>query len=274
VRAGIKNKRIQTVVVNTDDGLVLHGWMVPASPSALRKNVGGRPAAGITLIYFPGNGGNRGFRAAEMDLLAELGATVYLFDYRGYGDNSGDPTERHLAADAQAVWRKVTQHEGAQPSEVVLLGESLGGGVATRLAAELSREGSPPGGLILRSTFSSLADVAAQHYEWAPVGFFLVDRFQSNKWIAGVQCPILVLHGDADTIVPMRLAKTCMPPLPKNQRVESQRNLSSCRAPGTTISCLPRVKNTVRRSADSSSAFVADSPCHGRFICNRSLVWQ
>ena len=81
--------------------------------------------------------------------MSRLGADAYLVDYRGYGDNPGRPTEENLEADARAVWKFVTTSQHVQPSQVVLLGESLGGGVAARLASELSQADTPPGGLIL-----------------------------------------------------------------------------------------------------------------------------
>ena len=205
--SGLGRGRVENVAVDTADGLKLHGWFlraVPASPRPAREPAGNDsvPASPV-VIFFPGNAGHRGYRAIELDLISRLGADVYLFDYRGYGDNAGSPSEENFAADARAVWRTVTGTRGASPSNVVLLGESLGGGVATRLAAELCLAGTPPGGLILKSTFSSLVDVAAYHYWWLPVRALMIDRFPSTERIASVTCPILVIHGTADTIVPL-----------------------------------------------------------------------
>ena len=175
----------------------------PTSRDANRNGSTSHPV----VIYFPGNAGHRGYRAIELDQLSRLGADAYLVDYRGYGDNPGKPTEENLAADAQAVWKFVTTTRQVKPSQVVLLGESLGGGVATRLASELSAAGTPPGGLILRSTFDGLAEVASYHYPWLPVRMFLLDRFPSAERIAKVTCPVLVLHGNVDTIVPFESGK-------------------------------------------------------------------
>jgi fermentation-respiration switch protein FrsA (DUF1100 family) len=204
--SGLMTGRVEAVRVPTADGLELNGWLVHSlSPSGDANHNGA--ASRQAVIYFPGNAGHRGYRAIELDLLSRLGADAYLVDYRGYGDNPGKPTEANLAADAQAIWKFVTTTRHIKPAQVVLLGESLGGGVATRLASELSEAGTPPGGLILRSTFSSLVDTASYHYPWLPVGMLLIDRYPSAERIAHVTCPVLVLHGNVDTIVPFELGK-------------------------------------------------------------------
>jgi uncharacterized protein len=204
--SGLQADRVERIRVPTADGLELNGWCVRAF--AAPRDAGHDDSnTHPTVIFFPGNAGHRGYRAIELDQLSRLGADAYLVDYRGYGDNSGSPTEEKLAADAQAVWKFVTTARHIPPSRVVLLGESLGGGVATRLASELSQAGTPPGGLILRSTFSGLAEVASYHYPWLPVKTFLIDRFPSAERIAHVTCPVLVLHGNADEIVPFESGK-------------------------------------------------------------------
>ena len=204
--SGFEPGRVEGVRVPTADGLQLNGWLVRAFPPAPDANHNGLNSQ-LAVIFFPGNAGHRGYRAIELDQLSRIGADAYLIDYRGYGDNPGKPTEELLAADAQAVWKFVTTTQHVKPSQVVLLGESLGGGVATRLAFELSAAGTPPGGLVLRSTFSSLVDTASYHYPWLPVRLLLLDRFPSTERIAKVSCPVLVFHGNVDTIVPFELGQ-------------------------------------------------------------------
>lgn len=187
------------VVATTSDGLSLHGWMYRHADSAETP----RPM----ILYFHGNGGNRQHRVRHVAMLAEHGADVLIFDYRGYAENAGAPSEEGLAKDARAFWSLITDEMNIPAERVVLLGESLGGGVAVALAAEMSRAGTPPGGLIIRSSFSSMVDAAAEHYPWLPVRWVLRDRYESIKVIDDVACPILVLHGDADKIVPLRLGK-------------------------------------------------------------------
>jgi uncharacterized protein len=233
--AGLLAGHYEKVAVNTSDGLRLNGWYVraaatgaPGRGSATTNGEGNVPV----VIYFPGNAGHRGYRAIELDVLSRLGADVYLFDYRGYGDNPGSPSEEKLADDARSVWQTVTVERGARPSRVFLLGESLGGGVATRLAADVCAAGTPPGGLILRSTFSSLVDVAAHHYWWLPVRIFLVDRFPSTDRIATVTCPILVIHGTADTIVPFSYGQRLFEAAPEKSEQAVAKTFAPLRGAG------------------------------------------
>lgn len=197
--AGVDATDVRT---QTSDGLTLHGWHFrPAEDSVAADDQ--RPV----ILFLHGNGGNRVHRLDDVDLLTGLGAEVVIFDYRGYGENAGSPSESGLATDALAMWDFVTGELAVDPSRVVLFGESLGGGVAVTLAAEKSRAQTPPGGLILRSTFSSMTDAASYHYPWLPIRIALLDRYDSLSRIGDVTCPILSLHGDADQIVPMELGR-------------------------------------------------------------------
>jgi fermentation-respiration switch protein FrsA (DUF1100 family) len=202
--AGFVPGRVEAVTTTAADGQVLNGWLLRADGDAGdRAALPERPL----VLYFSGNAGNRLYRAGEIAAVAQAGADVLLFDYRGYGDNSGSPSEEGLAADARAVWQFACDQRNIPPGQIILLGESLGGGVATRLAAEMCQQGTAPGGLILRSTFSSLADAGAYHYPWLPVRWFLRDRFASRERIPAVVCPICVIHGSRDSIVPTSLGR-------------------------------------------------------------------
>jgi uncharacterized protein len=208
--AGLPLGRVHTITLRTDDDLELRGWhLLPnGQRAANRAECDAQLALGRPVIlYFSGNAGHRAWRIDEFELLTRLDCDVFVFDYRGYGDNSGSPSEPRLAADATAVWRYATQERRIAPRRLVLLGESLGGGVAVRLAAEQSVVGAAPGGLLLRATFSSLPDVAAYHYPWLPVRWLMVDRYPSVDRIRQVTCPILHLHGSRDTIIPIQLGR-------------------------------------------------------------------
>lgn len=199
--AGLHNGLGRSIVVPVQNGrLRLNGWhVVRREPASVNGSAGN--ARWLTL-FFPGNGGNRAYRIPEIEVLLAAGTDVLIVDYRGYGDNPGSPSERAIAADAREFWKFATDELRIPRTQVVLYGESLGGGVATRLSAELSEEGTPPAALILRSTFSRLTDVATEHYPWFPVRFFMGERYASIERIAAVTAPILILHGERDVVVP------------------------------------------------------------------------
>jgi uncharacterized protein len=175
------------VELHTDDGLTLRAWHAPATGSA--RNA--------TVMVLPGNAGSRADRVPLARAVAARGFDVVLLDYRGYGGNPGSPTEEGLAADARAAHRYLVDERGIDPGRVLLLGESLGAAVAVRLARERTI-----GGLVLRSPFTSLADVAAVHYPFLPVRLLLRDRFPVREQIAGVGVPVVVVAGGADEVVP------------------------------------------------------------------------
>ncbi|MCA8990378.1 MAG: alpha/beta hydrolase [Planctomycetaceae bacterium] len=153
-------------------------------------------------ILFPGNAGNRGNRASIIQQWNELGYDVVIVDYRGYGGSSGKPSEAAFAADSRAVWDYVTQERQFDPKDVVICGQSLGGAVGIRLVHDLETEGVRPAGLVVRASFTSLVDAGRYHYPWLPVNLVLLDRFPSLDRISAIQCPLLFLHGQRDTIVP------------------------------------------------------------------------
>ncbi|HEX2214114.1 MAG TPA: alpha/beta hydrolase [Mycobacterium sp.] len=176
------------VVLEADDGIRLGAWYFPVD--------GGGPA----VLVCNGNGGDRAMRVALAAALNARGMSVLLFDYRGYGGNPGKPTEDGLAADARAAQAWLAAQPGVE--EIVYFGESLGAAVAVGLTMHR-----PPAVLVLRSPFTSLADVAAVHYPWLPVRRLLLDRYPSIDRIGSVTAPVLIIAGDRDDIVPARLSK-------------------------------------------------------------------
>ena len=200
----------------TADGLTLHGWFLSAAPRSNR----------VTVLVFNGNAGNRSFRAPLAAALARYGFGVMLFDYRGYADNPGRPSESGLIADAHAALAHLKSRSDVDPDRIAYFGESLGTGVAVALAVS-----EPPLALILRSPFTSLSDVGQTHYPFLPIGLMLRDRYPSIDRIAQlfdlsfVVLLILVevrdfrlraLHGEASLaveadVVPVNV-HLCLPP--------------------------------------------------------------
>ncbi len=180
----------QDVFLVTDDRVKIHGWFVPCEG-----------AAG-TLLIFHGNAGNIGDRVPWIEMLHKLGVNVFIIDYRGYGKSEGEPFEEGLYQDARAAgdwWVKERQSRG---EKLILFGESLGGAVAVRLAAEVF-----PAGIILQSTFTSAWDMAKTMMPLGLLQPLINVHFDSVKTIAQVACPKLMIHGDRDEIVPFRLGK-------------------------------------------------------------------
>jgi len=177
----------QVVTLTTEDGLALQAWLVrPTGPST-----------GITAIVFNGNAGHRGYRAPLARAFADRGVATLLFDYRGYGGNPGGPSEAGLMRDGRAARAWLDAQPDIDRARIAYFGESLGTGVAVRLAVS-----HPPAALVLRSPYTSLVDVGQHHYPILPVGLLLRDRFASIDLIARVRAPVLVIAGEHDHIIP------------------------------------------------------------------------
>jgi uncharacterized protein len=209
-KASRLSQAVVDVTVTSHDGLTLHGWLALASQrkSAAPLDVKSQLAQQRPfVIVFPGNAGNRENREYLLDAIGSLGADAMIFDYRGYAENPGKPSEANFAQDAQSIWKFATDELKVPPRRIVIYGESLGGGVATRLAGDLCSQGIEPGGLVVQSTFNSLVDAGGHHFPFLPVSLILIDRFRSDLYITKVTCPILQIHGENDSIVPLRLGQ-------------------------------------------------------------------
>jgi fermentation-respiration switch protein FrsA (DUF1100 family) len=172
----------------TDDHLDLEAWFVPAR----------EPSADRTIVVFNGNAGSRAHRGILAASFAERGFATLLVDYRGYGGNPGLPSERGLYRDARAALKYLAARGDVNMARIVYFGESLGAAVAVELASEFQ-----PSALILRSPFSSMTRIGAHHYPLLPVRHFLRDRYPSIDRIGRIRCPLLVIAGDDDRIVPL-----------------------------------------------------------------------
>lgn len=197
----------QEVWFQTADGLKLYGWLFRA---------GERPAR-ATVIFFHGNGGNVSYCDWVGETLAERGLDVLLFDYRGYGRSEGDLSgERGLYADADAAYDFVTKDLGVPAGRVALYGQSLGTAAATDVASR--RE---CGALVLESGLSSAGDMAGTILPWLPrfARGLTHNKFDSVSKLKRVGCPVLVVHGDRDEIIPPEQGRKLFEAAPEPKRL-------------------------------------------------------
>ena len=184
----------EDVRITTQDGVELHGWLVPAQTR--------RDRSPSTLLFFHGNAGNISHRGDSLAIFAALGLDVLIIDYRGYGNSGGSPSEQGLYRDASAAWRWLRETAQRPAEDIVIFGRSLGAAVAAELAARVD-----PAGLIVESGFDALPALADYHYPLLARLIPLRFRFPSAEHIARVDAPVLVLHSPDDEIVPYRLGQ-------------------------------------------------------------------
>ena len=180
----------------TDDGYALNGWFISAPAGEDASNKGN---ADITLLWFHGNAGNIGHRVDDLALFHHLqGVNIFIFDYRGYGNSQGKPSERGIYQDSRAALAYLATREDVDPDRIVYYGRSLGAAVAVELAMH-----STPGGMVLYSPFTSLADMGAALYTFSPVRLLAGNRLDSLARISQYQGSLLVVHGESDEIIPI-----------------------------------------------------------------------
>lgn len=176
--AGIEDIRIET-----PDGETLRAWWMAPQP--------GQPV----FLYFDGNGGRLHLQGYRFAKAAARGAGMLAVAYRGYSGSTGRPTEAALHADARVAYDWL--REKVEAERIVIHGFSLGTGVASRLATEV-----PARALILEAPYTAIVDIAAANARLVPVRLIMRDQFRTRDWIGDVRSPVLVVHGDADEVIP------------------------------------------------------------------------
>lgn len=173
------------VPLTAADGTRLHAWFVPAT------------APRGTLLFSHGNAGNIAHRLHSIRQFHSLGLNVLIYDYRGFGESEGKPTEPGTYLDVKAAWDYLLKERKIAPQEIIIFGRSLGAAVAAELACQ-----NPSAGVILESAFTSVPDMAASLYPWLPVR--LLSRYQYNNLekITRITSPLLLVHSRGDEIVP------------------------------------------------------------------------
>lgn len=168
-----------------DDGIRLDGWFIP------NENQLG------VLLFCHGNAGNISDRFESIQIFHDLGLSVFIFDYRGYGRSEGTVSEKGTYLDVEAAWRYLTEERMIEPSNIICFGRSLGGSIAAYIAKERD-----PGALILESSMTSIPDVAAKMYPFLPVRLLARYKYNTIDFIREVSCPVLIIHSPDDEIIP------------------------------------------------------------------------
>jgi fermentation-respiration switch protein FrsA (DUF1100 family) len=180
---------VQRVEFTADDGVKLVGWSIPAEP-----------VSPWWLLICHGNAGNLSefSRPAHYAGLHRLGLNLLVFDYRGYGESAGVPSEAGLYRDADAAYRYLTKVLSVSPNRIILFGHSLGSAVAIDLASRI-----PSAGLILEGALTSVRDRGQELYPYIPVRWIAASRFSSLEKMPRVHVPKLFLHAVRDEVVPL-----------------------------------------------------------------------
>ncbi len=176
----------EAVAFEAADGVRLSGWFVPA-----------QGAARGVILFCHGNAGNISHRLESIQVFHRLGLSTFIFDYRGYGQSQGKPTEQGTYLDAEAAWRYLVQERQVAPTEIIVFGRSLGGAIAAWLAQDQT-----PRALIVESTFTSVPDMGAQLYPYFPVRFLSRFDYNAMDYLGKVDCPVLVVHSRDDEMIP------------------------------------------------------------------------
>jgi len=184
------NLPYRDVVFSAEDGTKLTGWFIPAVTS---KGV---------ILFCHGNAGNISHRLDTIDLFHRLEYSTFIFDYRGYGQSEGSPSEKGTYQDVEAAWKYLTKTEGIPPSDIIIFGRSLGSSIGAWLAG---RE--QPAACILESSFTSAKDVAATLYPYLPVSFLCRYKYDSEEALKTARCPLLFIHSTHDEIIPIKLGR-------------------------------------------------------------------
>ncbi|MFC1907732.1 alpha/beta hydrolase [Chloroflexota bacterium] len=179
--------QFERVSFETMDGVKLSGWFVP---SAGDRGV---------MLFCHGNAGNISHRLESIQIYHQLGLDVFIFDYRGYGQSEGKPSERGTYSDVDAAWQYLVKRRQINPNRMIIFGRSLGGAVAAWQARNHT-----PKALILESTFTSVPDIAAKLYPFLPVKLLSRFKYDTMGYLDRVKCPVLIVHSRNDEIMPFK----------------------------------------------------------------------
>ncbi len=177
--------KFESVRLKTKDSVTIAGWWIP---SDYERGV---------ILYSHGNSGNISDCLDMIGIFNRLNTSIFIYDYRGYGDSGGEPSEEGTYLDAEACWLYLTEKRGIAREKIIVFGRSLGGSISAWLA-----DARTPGMLIIESSFMSLADVSGDRYSWFPGKLAFGDSYNTASHLKNIKCPVLIIHSRDDEISP------------------------------------------------------------------------
>ncbi len=173
------------LTLTTSDEIAINAWWIP------------HPAAKASVLFLHGNAGNISHRLDSIRIFHDLGLSVLIIDYRGYGKSTGKPSEQGTYIDAETAWDYLVEERKINQDQIIIFGRSLGGAVASWLAEKYS-----PAGLIMESSFTSVADIGRYYYPYLPTSLLARIKYASINRISNIKSPILIIHSKDDEIIP------------------------------------------------------------------------
>ena len=211
----------ESVVFKTSDGLQLSGWYIPARLEARAEDAsvpletqrkkpltasvqpgdslltGPAENPEFTVLFCHGNGGNMMHRLDSINIFYNLGLNCFIFDYRGYGNSEGKPSEEGTYLDVRAAYKWLTEEKKISSDDIIIFGRSLGGSIAAQLASKAKMKA-----LVIESGFTSYVDIGRKFYPYMPVRWFARFGYQTIDYVRNVHCPVMIIHSRGDDIVP------------------------------------------------------------------------
>ena len=181
---------VEKIKVITKDGIDLLGWYHEKNLKEFK-----------TLLFFHGNAGSLENRIHKLNRFGEMKINFLIIAWRGFSGNKGKPSEKGLYEDGQSAIQWLLE-KGLNEKDIIIYGESLGTGIATHLS-----QNKDFAGVILETPFTSMVDAAKTFYPYIPVNLLLKDKFKNEDKVKNINSPILIMHGEADQIVPFAMGK-------------------------------------------------------------------
>lgn len=177
----------EDVIFKSSDGFDLSGWYIPAK----------KPK--FTVLFCHGNGGNISHRLDSINIFHNLGLNCFVFDYRGYGNSRGKPSEEGTYTDAMAAYKWLIEQKKTAAENIIIFGRSLGGTIAAQLAGKAEARA-----LVVESAFTSYVDIGKEYYPYMPIRWFARFDYRTTEFIKNVRCPVMLIYSRNDEIVPYK----------------------------------------------------------------------